>query len=213
MSQDTYIKHAERKVFTASFDDGLLDIFISCWVLMFAVAPYLSGYLGDFWSSAIFLPFWGLVYLVLRWVRKHLVIPRIGVMKGGAIRRRKLSIFSLVMLAINVIFFVLASVFALTPVGTGWSSALRFGGMFGVMLLISFSITGYFLDLPRLYLYGLMLALAMPVGEWLYRMFGVPHHGFPVVFGFSAAILFLVGVVRFVILLNDNPLPAEEFSL
>ena len=26
---------------------------------MFVIAPYLSTSLGDFWSSAVFLPFWG----------------------------------------------------------------------------------------------------------------------------------------------------------
>ena len=55
------IKEADRKVFRTSFDDGIVDIFISSVVLMFALAPFLSVYLGDFWSSVIFLPFWGVV--------------------------------------------------------------------------------------------------------------------------------------------------------
>jgi hypothetical protein len=37
------------------------------------------------------------------------------------------------------------------------------------MVLILFSLGGSFLDLKRLYIYDLMLALAAPVGEWLYQ--------------------------------------------
>ena len=48
------IKEADRQVFRSSYDDGLVDIFLSSVVLMWAVAPSLSLYLGDFWSSAIF---------------------------------------------------------------------------------------------------------------------------------------------------------------
>ena len=72
------IKEADRKVFRTSFDDGLVDIFISSWVLMFVVVLFLSVYLGDFWSSAIFLPFLGAVYLILLWIRKNVIKPRAG---------------------------------------------------------------------------------------------------------------------------------------
>ncbi len=48
MSQNINLKEADRRIFTASFEDGLVDIFLSSVVLMFAVAPFLSVYLGDF---------------------------------------------------------------------------------------------------------------------------------------------------------------------
>jgi len=36
------------------------------------------------------------------------------------------------------------------------------------------------------------------------------HHGFPITFGTSAGIMILVGLVIFVRLLRDNPIPIEE---
>ncbi len=46
MSQDIDLKRADRKVFAASFDDGLVDIFISSVTLMFAVGPLTTTYIN-----------------------------------------------------------------------------------------------------------------------------------------------------------------------
>ena len=209
MSDEINLKEADRKIFSTSFDDGLLDIFLASFVLMFAVAPFLSKYLGDFWSSFIFLPFWGALYLILRWLRVHVVNPRIGTVKYGPIRRKKITAFTIVMLVLNTVFLILGMVAFAIPGDSGW----RFILPFGAMVLILFSLAGYFLDLTRLYVYGLMLALAAPVGEWLYQNFGASHHGYPVTFGLSALVIFLVGLVKFITLVRDNPLPPEDLSL
>jgi len=209
MSDRINLKEADRKVFTASLNDGLLDIFLANFVLMFAVAPFLSVYLGDFWSSFIFLPFWGVIYLVLRWIRVHIVNPRIGTVKYGPIRKKRITLFTIVMLVLNTIFLILGVIAFAMPGGSGWRITLVFSGI----MLIIFSLAGYFLDLTRLYVYGLMLAMSIPVGEWLYQNRGASHHGFPVTFGFAAAIIFLVGLVKFITLVRDNPLPPEDLSL
>ena len=209
MSDEINLKEADRKIFSTSFDDGLLDIFLASVVLMFALAPFLSKYLGDFWSSFIFLPFWGALYLILRWLRVHVVNPRIGTVKYGPTRKKKITVFTIVMLVLNTVFLILGMVAFAIPGDSGW----RFILPFGAMVLILFSLGGYFLDLTRLYVYGLMLALAAPVGEWLYQNFGASHHGYPVTFGLSALVIFLVGLVKFITLVRDNPLPPEDLSL
>ena len=72
------LKSAERKAFQSTFADGLWDVFIGVFALEFAIAPLLSKTLGDFWSSAVFLPVFGVVYLVIWLTRKYVVAPRIG---------------------------------------------------------------------------------------------------------------------------------------
>lgn len=214
MSQSIDLKQADRKVFTASFDDGLVDIFISSVTLMFAVGPlttaYINPYLGDFWGdllgTVMFLPLWGITYLVLRWIRKKFVGPRRGVIKFGPTRKRKMSTFSWLMLTLNVVFLILGILFAVVPSGPGWLNVLPFSAM----VLISFTLAAYFLDLNRFYIYGLMLGLAPIVGEWLYREFGVSHHGFPVTFGIATVVIFLVGLVKLFSILRENPFPVEE---
>jgi hypothetical protein len=78
------------------------------------------------------------------------------------------------------------------------------------MLLLSSSLAGYFLDVSRFYAYGLLLASGFFVGEYLYQNFGFSHHGFPAVFGFLSAVIFLTGVYKLVTFIRVNPLPSDE---
>jgi hypothetical protein len=206
MSEKISLKEAERKAFRTRFDDGLWDVFLGCFFLMFGVAPFLSTSLGDFWSSVVFLPFWALVYLALVLIRKHMVTPRIGVVKFGRARIVKLGKFTAVMLATNVIVFILGLVAA---VNFGRIPGQMLSIFFGLVLLMGFSIAAYFLDFNRLYIYGLLVGLSPVVGEWLWSHGYATHHGFPLTFGTSAGIMIVVGLVVFVRLLHDNPVPIE----
>ena len=207
MSQKISLKEAEQKVFRTTYNDGLWDIFLGCFFLLFVIAPYLSTSLGDFWSSVVFLPFWALVYLAIWLVRKTMVIPRVGVVKFGFASKVKLTRFSVVMLVVNVIALIL-----------GFVAAMSFGKVpgqiysisFGVILLLGFSFAAYFLGFNRLYIYGLLVGLSPLVGEWLWTRGYATHHGFPITFGTSSGIMILVGLVVFVRLLRNNPIPKEE---
>jgi hypothetical protein len=200
------IKEADRQVYRSALDDGLVDIFLSSWVLMWAVAPYLSRFIGDFWASAIFLPVWGGLALLLYWVRKHIIRPRSGVVKYGPARIKKLSAFTWIMLALNVVFMLLGFVAFFMPTGPGWTRMLPFA----LMLLASFSLAGYFLDTTRFYVYGILIAGGFFVGEWLYQEYGFVHHGYPVVFGFLSLVVLLTGLYKLSTFIRNNPLPIEE---
>ena len=65
-------------------------------------------------------------------------------------------------------------------------------------------------DIPVLYVYGILLALALPAGEWLYQNYGFSHHGYPVAFGTLAIIMFIRGLYKFITFMKDTPYPAEE---
>jgi hypothetical protein len=86
---------------------------------------------------------------------------------------------------------------------------LMFSIIFGMLLLMGFSLAAYFLDFNRLYIYGLLVSLSPLVGEWLWSRGYAAHHGFPITFGASAGIMILVGLTIFVRLLRDNPVPTE----
>ncbi len=201
------LKSVERKTFQSTFADGLWDVFIGFFALEFAIAPLLSRSLGDFWSSAVFLPVWGMVYLGIWLTRKYVVAPRIGTVSFGKMRRQKLQKFSLIMLIANIAMFVLGIIAALN-----FSKLPGFGiaSLLGLFLLAGFSAAAYMLDYTRLYLYGLMLFVAPLVGEWLYANHGASHHGYPIVFGFSAGVMILTGLVLFIRLLKNNPRVDEE---
>jgi hypothetical protein len=206
MSRQISLKEAERKVFRISHNDGLWDIFLGLFFLMFVIAPYLSSSLGDFWSPAVFLPFWGLVFLVIRLIRKHVVTPRVGIVKFGHVRKTKLVKFTIVMLVVNVVALILGLVAAMN---FGSVSGRVTSIMFGLILLIGLSIAAYFLDFGRLYVYGLLVGLSPLVGEWLYSHGYATHHGFPITFGTTAGIMTVAGLAVFARLLRDNPVPIE----
>lgn len=200
------VKEADRQVFRSALEDGLADIFLSSLVLVWAVAPFLSTSIGDFWSSAIFVPLWGGIYLVLYLVRKHVVQPRAGIVKFGVARRKKLTAFTWIMLVLNVLFMVLGVFAFFLPVGSGYTRTLPIS----LMILASFSLAGYFLDAPRFYVYGVLWAGGFFVGEWLYQSYGFVHHGYPVAFGTVALIIFLTGIYKLLTFMRDNPLPGDE---
>jgi MFS family permease len=208
VSQPKSLQEVERKVFRTVYQDGLWDVFLGCFALLFALGPLLSVRLGDFWSSAVFLPFWGLVALAIWLIRRHVVAPRLGVVKFGPARKRKLLRFNLAMLVVNVLALVAGIVVALQSTVPGQVVPIGFG----LVLLVGFSVTAYLLDFRRLYLYGLLVGLSPLVGEWLYTHYGVPHHGLPVTFGLSSAIMIGTGLVIFARLLRDNPLPGSQNS-
>lgn len=206
MSQQISLKEAERKVFRTAHNDGLWDIFLGCFFLEFAIAPLLSTSLGDFWSSAVFLPILWLVYLVIWLIRKYVVTPRIGVVKFGRARITKLKKFTFVMIMVNIVAAILGFIFAI--------NFQRITGeiipvIFGLIFLFGFSIAAYFLDFRRLYLYGLLAAVSPLVGEWFFINGIADHHGLPITFGTTASIMIIVGLVIFVRLMYNNPFPKE----
>ena len=210
MSQEINLKEVERKVFRATFQDGLVEILLGCVVLMFAIAPFLSPYLGDFWSSAVFLPFWAGAFCITWVVRRQVVRPRVGVVEFGAWRRARLLRFNLAMLVAGVVALILGILSALSFGSVpGWMHTARFS----LIMLISFCATAYFLEFPALYLYGVLIALAPLIGEVLYVNLDVPHHGYPISFGLTAGLLLLVGLVKLVKLLRSYPRPDDRAPL
>ncbi|MBN1861477.1 MAG: hypothetical protein JW840_08470 [Candidatus Thermoplasmatota archaeon] len=204
--QNTDIKTIEKKLWISYFQDGLTDIFIGCFVLMFALAPLLSESLGDFWSSFIFLPFWAFIYLCMLLIRKYILQPRIGVVHFGPMRKKKLLTFNIIMVGVLSLGFVLGIISFMDFNLPGWIHMARFG----LIVLIGSLLAGYFLDYPHLYLYGFLFVLSLIVGEWLWENLQVPHHGFPVTFGFTAGIIVLIGLIKFIRLLHQNPAPSRE---
>lgn len=189
---DPDLKDTERRAFLAAVDTGLWDVMIAAVVSMLAIAPLLSDRLGDFWSSAVFVPVWAVLYLVLRALKKRVVEPRVGVVRFGPERKARLSRLTWIMLVANVVAFV-GGLVAAYRAGPTWTPPV----LMGVMILVMFSTAAYFLDIPRFFLYGLLLVVAGAAGEVLWRQGLVSHHGFPVVFGVSAVVIAVTGLLRF----------------
>jgi hypothetical protein len=204
MSNEISLKETERKVFKTAFQDGLVDIGIGGFMLVFAIGPFVTPYLGDFWASVvIFLPLWAILFPALWLIRKNVVTPRVGIVKYGPWRVSKVKRFNVVIL-IFLVFSAILGILSAVEFGAvpGWIHAARFSLVF----LLAFSVAAYFLDFTRLYVYGTLIALAPMIGEVLYQYLKVPHHGYAVSFGLPAVLIIITGVVRFHRFMRDHPL-------
>jgi hypothetical protein len=105
-----------------------------------------------------------------------------------------------------VIFLLLGLVVFFRPVASGYTVSIQFS----VIMLIFFTAAGYMLDFSYLYVYGILIALAIPVGEWLYQVAGFSHHGFPVVFGTLSVIMLVRGLYKFITLVKETPIHEQE---
>jgi hypothetical protein len=206
MSQGISLQDAERKVFISTFGDGLLDIFLGAVFSQFAITPFLSDRFGDLWNAALFIPVWGILFLLLWGVRKVIVRPRVGNVEFSLQRKLKLKQFNVIMLIAGIASLG-AAMFSTMHFENlpGWLHTLQFGAI----MLIGLSLAGFLLDLNRLYFYGVLLASAPPVGEWLYASYGASHHGFPITFGIASGIMICHGLYLFVRLILENPIPPE----
>jgi len=205
------LEDTERTTFRIAADTGLWDVLIACFVSMLAIGPLLSARLGDFWSSAVFLPVWLAVYVAIRIVHARVVEPRIGRVRFGAPRKERLRRLSLVMLAVNLVALTIGlfAAFSVATVGL-WIYPI----VFAAVLLVGFSLAAHLLGIPRLFVYGVTLAVAPIAGEWMFRNGYASHHGYPVVYGIAATVMAAMGLVRFyrqVLRRRPAPAPPAEF--
>lgn len=198
----------ERATFQRTLDHGLYDLGIACMLLVFAVGPYTtSAGLGDFWGTLVFVPFWAVAALALRHVHRHVVAPRLGFVAFAPPRRRRLRSWHRVSLVVAAI-----------ALGVGSMSASLFGLLppafhivaLSLFVFVGFALGGYYLDSPRFYVYAVVIASAPATGELLWRHAGAPHHGFPITFGFAAALCLAVGLGLLTTFVSRHPLPPDE---
>jgi hypothetical protein len=201
----------ERSTFRAAADTGLWDVFLASIFALFAVAPLLSGRLGDFWSSVVFVPVWAGVYLMIRIVHSRVVVPRVGIIEAGPMRRARIRRFTSIMLVVNVVALALGIYAAARPMPEGvYLSLPVYPLALALVLLSGFSLAAYSLDIPRLFFYGVLVGGAPVVGEVLFRRGYASHHGFPLTFGIAAAVIFVSGLVRFWRVLPRRMAGSEE---
>jgi hypothetical protein len=203
------LKQAEQKAFAAHYRDGMWDILVGYIVMVFAIAPFLRAPMGDTWSVAIFFPIGIAVWIALLLIRKYVVLPRAGGVVLSQARRRRMSWVFFGLFVVHFGARLLGYDLLELAEDPGWATSARFG----ILVLALFSIPAFFLKFRRLYIYGFLAAASPLLGEVLYRQWGAAHHGHPIVFGATAAIIILTGVVLFVrVLRGGSVLTSEAMS-
>ncbi|UCH10545.1 MAG: hypothetical protein JSU61_01220 [Fidelibacterota bacterium] len=205
------LKALERRIWSSSFEDGLWDLFIGTMALGFAIIPLINDVIhSDFWSSFAWLPVNLAVLLFLFFGKRHITMPRVGLVRPTPQRRRKLSVLAWINVAVLSLCAVGGAVAAF---GGGETLFGIYPYFMGLLVLTIFSICAYMLSVQRFYIYGLLLVLAPTVGEFLWsRRWPIVsvHHGFPVTFGVAASIIIITGVVLLIRFIQATPIPPVE---
>ena len=211
MSQTISLRELERKAWSSVFQDGLWDIYLGLLLLAMAISALLSDVgFSESWGMATCIGLDVLAMLVLWAGKKIITVPRMGRVKFGPKRKTRLS-WVMVVLFISVLVgagvFLAAS--AMRGSRPGWLNAAFFApAVWVVNAIVVFSLGAYFLDFSRLYLIGVMYALAVPL-RIVFRKFADIDLSF-MAFGVPAAVILITGLVVFVRFLRDYPLPVVE---
>ncbi|MEJ2241120.1 MAG: hypothetical protein P8Y18_03135 [Candidatus Bathyarchaeota archaeon] len=182
------LKDVEKRTYISYHQDGLIDIFIGTYILLFATAILVNNILDL--STWFVIPAMFPALLVPIWIalKKRITVPRIGYVKFKASGANKVTAVFIGTLVAGVFTFFL---FAFVSTQT-WALELRNiiiqnGVLFiGLGTFIISSLFGYTIGLKRLYGYGVLALI----------LFGLLYF---ITFPFEY-VLFAIGLIK----TNDN---------
>ncbi|UCE74817.1 MAG: hypothetical protein JSV56_03705 [Methanomassiliicoccales archaeon] len=192
MSKNIDLKKIEKKAWTAYFQDGLWDIFMASMMLTMAIRTLTD----NVWFTLGM--FSGVPILILG--KRFVTIPRLGFVKFSQFRtERRIKLF------VSIGIAICATVGILLLISQGWEIPRIVSSLgMAIFLALTFCLIAYYLDFPRLIIYGLMFA----VNEIIWGQFGEPTGPYVVlIFGITVMVVGLLFLISFI---RKYPLPKEE---
>lgn len=207
MNETISLKELERKAFRSTHQDGLWDLFLAGLLLLLGFGQFLER--GPGLSEGTVMAIYAALVLLITagftLLKRRVTLPRIGQVRFGPGRRVRVLKVTVVLAASVGLGFV---VFVLTAGGIiPGASGLAVPALFLVNCIVVFGAMGYYLDLPRLYLYGWFYGLSFFLNELIRPL--TPYPLLLAVLPF-VAVMSGNGIVLFVRFLRDYPLTTPE---
>jgi len=188
----------EKNSWKASFRSGLIEIAVGLVLVVSSICHIFDD------LRYYFMPLYLIPVLFLILTKKSIVIPRMGVVKFSKQRRRKSKLFHIVITAVLLCLVLLTALSATTFLPEFIAPEIS---ITSIILLICFA-AAYFLDLNRLFLYGIVIAGAFNLSEFFRENPGrLPDGGYAYLM--ASIVFFIVGGVYFFRFLKKYPIPAE----
>jgi hypothetical protein len=192
------LKQLERKIYTTYHEDGLADIVLGVFIIALGLgfAPGLNV-LAQVWLAPLIL-------LMLA-AKKRITIPRLGYVKFGIERQKRIQT-NLLLAAVAGVVSLLAGIAAylvLTGSPSQATDILRDlkAIPFGAMLALLIMVVGLSFQLQRFWLYAGLVLGTFVVARW----FDDSLHWFVMAVG---GVILVAGLVLLVRFLRRYPLPA-----
>jgi hypothetical protein len=166
------LREVEKRTYMSYHQDGLLDIFVGVYVLLFGLGIFLGTTVADFSTWFVIPAIFPAVMLPI-WIsaKKRLTMPRIGYVKFGVRSAGKLMAL---LLGLMVAGAGLGAFMALSFASSqGWALAFRDLIISYSMIIIGVvaasisSLFGYTMGLKRLYGYGLLTLVLFLAGYFI----------------------------------------------
>jgi len=198
MDRTFSLQKLEKNSWKALFKSGLFEIAIGLVLVVSSICHIFDD------LRYYFMPLYLIPVLFLILTKKNIVMPRMGMVKFSKQRRRKSTLFHIVITAV-LLFLVLLTVMSATTYLPEYIAPEII--ITSIILLICFA-AAYFLDFTRLFLYGIVIAGAFNLNEFLRENPGsLPDGGYAYL---VASIVFLItGGIYFFRFLKKYPIPAE----
>jgi hypothetical protein len=148
---------------------------------------------------------------ILRYGKKWITVPRMGLVRFGPSRKRdkkRLRIFATVLFIITILQVILTITGAFPP---SWMTGM---GKYSVPIIISlftvlvFCVFAYFKDFPRLALIGLLFAAGILLSEYLHYETDTAH-AWLIGLGIPGVIVLIMGTILLRHFLKKYPKPEE----
>ncbi len=174
MNTKTSLREVEKRTYIAYHQDGLLDIFVGVYVLLFGsgislmtVTEFSTWFVIPAIFPALMVPIWVSA-------KKQITMPRIGYVKFGSRGANKLMAVFIGLMVAGLGAFM---VFSFSS-SQAWASTLRnliiSNGMIiiGISAAAMSSLFGYTMGLNRLHAYGILTLVLFLAGHFIAIPFG-----------------------------------------
>lgn len=211
MTQNIDLKQLERKMYkSASFQDGLIDIFMGFVLLANSFGPLFNSIgIPVPWNFFILsAPAW----LIFLYVKKYITTPRLGVVKFGSkrkSRRKKLIIANIFAVIITTGCVILTLTSNLSVSINKYVDIILIGL---ISFVIPIGIIAYFLEFYRMFIFGILILFAWILKAFINKRIEPPFDWI-ITFGSVGIIFMVVGLVLLIRFLKKYPAQLNEISI
>lgn len=214
MSQNMNLKELEKRAFRSTFQDGLWDIYIGLLMLFIGLMfNFQDSEEIPFLGFGLIILGIGVAFAIFWFGKKYITVPRLGLVKFGAARKRKKRTLAIVMGVLVLLTLGLSLLTAAanrTPelraaidavIPPGIAHRLFLASIVSLLVGSAMILVAYYNDVPR----GYYIAVVMVLGFFLTELLDTPLYH--IIAGF---LILVPGIVLFVRFLQNHPLPTES---
>jgi len=196
MKTEDSLKRTEKRLYRSYYSDGVYDILAGFIFIIFAWSPIFASF-GIPSIHKFFLGLAAIVGAIL--IRKFVIVPRMGFVKFG--QKRQAKRWTLIAMSVAIIFLIMPLMIAMDS---------EYNIVFiGPIVALIVCIAAYFLDFPRLYIYGALLAFGIIESMFIYPFVDSPVHTM-ISFGIPGVVVIAYGITLLYKFLGKYPKPEES---